>query len=139
MSTSPSPNPSPNPISTRSLAIWIPPLLDLVVVTVFVLVGRRSHDEGESVSSFLRVWWPFAAGLGVSAVLAGAWWYPFAWPRVAAAWIGTVVVGMAMRVGIQGRDFKPSFVIVTTVFVGVGMFGWRALARRGVARRAVRR
>lgn len=134
MSTSP----NPSPPSTRSPAIWVPPLLDLMVVTAFVLVGRRSHDEGESVAGFLRVWWPFAAGLGVSAVLAGAWWHPFSWPRVAAAWIGTVVVGMAMRVGIQGRDFAPSFVIVTAVFVGAGMFGWRAVARRMVARRAVR-
>ncbi len=120
----------------RSLAVWIPPLLDLVVVTVFVLVGRRSHDEGESVAGVLRVWWPFAAGLGVSAVLAGAWWYPFSWPRAVGAWLGTVVVGMALRIGIQGRDFRPSFVIVTTVFLGLGMLGWRALARWLVDRRA---
>ena len=121
---------------TRSLAVWIPPLLDLLVVTLFVLVGRRSHDEGDNLAGFLRVWWPFAAGLGVSGVLSGAWWYPFAWRRVIGAWIGTVALGMVLRISIQGRDFKPSFVIVTTLFFGLGMLGWRAIAQRVVARRA---
>jgi hypothetical protein len=115
---------------TPVLAVWIPPLLDLLVVTVFVLIGRRSHDEGESVAGFLRVWWPFAAGLGVSSLGAGSWWHPFVWKRVAVAWIGTVVLGMVLRIGIEGRQFKPAFVIVTIVFLGAGMFGWRAIARR---------
>ena len=117
-------------VRTRSPAVWVPPLLDLAVVTVFVLVGRRSHDEGENVAGFLRVWWPFAAGLGVSAVAAGAWWYPFAWKRAITAWLGTVVIGMLLRIAIEGRDFKPTFVIVTTLFLGAGMLGWRAVARR---------
>jgi len=120
---------------TRSLAVWIPPLLDLLVVTVFVLVGRRSHDEGESLAGVLRVWWPFAAGLGLSGVLSGAWWYPFAWKRVIGLWLGTVAVGMVLRISIQGRDFKPSFVIVTTLFFGLGMLGWRAIAQRILDRR----
>jgi hypothetical protein len=119
------------------LAVWLPPLLDLVVVTLFVLVGRRSHDEAEGLRGFLRVWWPFAAGLGVSGVLSGAWWYPYAWRRVAGAWIGTVVLGMLLRVGIQGRDFKPSFVIVTAIFLGLGMFGWRLVARARGRRRGL--
>lgn len=120
----------------RSLAVWIPPLLDLAVVTVFVLVGRRSHDEGDSLAGFLRVWWPFAAGLGLSAVVTGAWWHPFGWRRVVALWVGTVVLGMLGRVAIQGRDFKPSFVVVTTLFLGAGMFGWRLVARAVARRRA---
>ncbi len=120
---------------TRSLAIWIPPLLDLLVVTGFVLVGRRSHDEGENLAGFLRVWWPFAAGLGLSGVLSGAWWYPFAWKRVIGLWFGTVVVGMILRISIQGRELKPSFVIVTTLCFGLGMLGWRAIARRVLDRR----
>lgn len=120
----------------RQIAVWIPPLLDLAIVTVFVLIGKRSHEEGESIAGFLRVWWPFAAGLGLTGVLSGAWWYPFAWPRVVAVWIGTVVVGMALRISIQGRDFRPSFVVVTTVFLGLGFFGWRVIARAVVSRRA---
>jgi len=123
---------------TRETPIWVPPLLDLLAVTVFVVVGRRSHDEGNGLVDALRVWWPFAAGLGVSAVLAGAWWYPYAWGRVTAMWIGTVAVGMVLRITVHGRELKPSFVIVTAVFLGACFFGWRLVGRRvGRSRRRV--
>lgn len=124
------------PDRTRELAVWIPPLLDLVAVTAFVLIGRRSHDEGETFTAFLKTWWPFAAGLGLSGALTGAWWHPFAWSRVALMWVGTVVVGMILRISINGRELKPSFVIVTTVFLGLCFFGWRLVARAVVRRRA---
>lgn len=127
---------NPTTPKSPSLAVWIPPLLDLLVVTVFVLVGRRSHDEGGAVTDFLRVWWPFVAGLGVGGVLSGAWWHPFAWPRVAVMWIATVSVGMVLRIAIQGRDLEPSFVVVTAIFLGVCCFGWRLAARAVLARRA---
>jgi hypothetical protein len=44
-----------------------------------------------------------------------------------------------LRIAVQGRDFKPTFVIVTTVFVGAGMLGWRAVVRRVGNRSAARR
>jgi len=115
--------------------VWVPPLIDLAVVTVFVLVGRRSHDEGSGALDFLRVWWPFAAGLGVGGVLSGAWWFPFRWARVAVMWGATVVVGMLLRISIQGRELKPSFVVVTTLFLGIFFFGWRLAARALLVRR----
>lgn len=121
----------------RELAVWVPPLLDLLAVTVFVVVGRRSHDEGSTFAGFLRVWWPFAAGLGVSGVCTGAWWRPFAWARVTLLWVGTVAIGMVLRITVDGRDFKPSFVVVTAVFLGLCFFGWRLVARALVRRRAV--
>ena len=119
---------------SRALPVWIPLLLDLLVVTVFVLVGRRSHDEGNGIVDFLRVWWPFAAGLGIGGVGSGAWWYPYRWVRVTGMWVGTVVIGMLLRISIQGREFKPSFVVVTSLFLGLCFFGWR-LAARAVGRR----
>lgn len=135
--TTPAPNPAASPTAgRRDLAVWIPPLLDLLAVTVFVVVGRRSHDEGETFTAFLKTWWPFAAGLGLSGALTGAWWYPFAWLRVALMWVGTIVVGMLLRISIHGRELKPSFVIVTTIFLGVCFFGWRLIARAIVRRRA---
>ena len=54
------------------------------------------------------------------------------------AWLVTVALGMTLRIAVQGRDFKPTFVIVTTVFVGAGMLGWRAAVRKVAARRASR-
>jgi hypothetical protein len=102
---------------------------DLVVLVVFVLVGRRSHHEDAGLGGFLRVWWPFAAGLGVAWVVSGLWRAPLAWPRAVLAWLLTVGVGMVLRIAVEGRDFKVAFAIVTLLFVGAGMLGWRAVAR----------
>jgi hypothetical protein len=111
---------------------------DLLVLVVFVLVGRRSHDDGSGLEGFLRVWWPFAAGLVVATIATGTWRAPLDWRRAVAAWLVTVALGMTLRIAVQGREFKPTFVIVTTVFVGAGMLGWRAVVRRIAMRRATR-
>jgi len=107
---------------------------DLLVLVVFVLVGRRSHDEGSGLAGFVRVWWPFAVALVVATLVSGVWRAPLEWRRAIATWLVTVALGMALRIVVQGRDFKPTFVIVTTVFVGAGMLGWRAVARRATTR-----
>jgi len=112
------------------LSPWIAFGADLLVVMVFVLVGRRSHDEGSGLDGFLRVWWPFAVALLVATMVSGTWRAPLVWRRAVVAWLVTVALGMALRIAVQGRDFKPTFVIVTAVFVGAGMLGWRAVARR---------
>ena len=105
-------------------------LADLFVLVVFVAVGRGSHEDGGGLVGFLRVWWPFAVGLVVATIATGMWKHPFEWRRVIAGWLGTVAVGMLLRIVVQGRDFKPSFVIVTTLFLGAGMLGWRYLGTR---------
>ncbi len=91
--------------------------------------GRRSHHEDAGLAGFLRVWWPFLVGLLVAWLVTGLWRVPLAWPRAIGAWLATVAVGMALRIAIEGRDFKIAFTIVTLVFVGVGMLGWRAVVR----------
>ncbi len=108
---------------------WIALLGDVVVLVVFVLVGRRSHHEDAGLAGFLRVWWPFAVGLVVAWLATGLWRAPLAWPRAVVAWLVTVGVGMALRIVAQDREFKVAFTIVTLLFVGAGMLGWRAVAR----------
>ena len=117
---------------------WVAFAADLAVLVVFVALGRRSHDEGSGIEGFLRVWWPFAVGLVVATIASGTWRAPLEWRRAIVAWLVTVALGMVLRIAVQGRDFKPSFVIVTTVFVGAGMLGWRAVVRKIAARRSGR-
>jgi hypothetical protein len=107
---------------------------DLVVLVLFVLIGRRSHHEDAGLAGFLRVWWPFAVGLAVAWLVTGFWRAPLAWPRAVGAWLVTVGVGMALRIVVQDREFKVAFTIVTLLFVGAGMLGWRAVARWRCAR-----
>ena len=118
------------------LTPWVAFAADLLVLVAFVLVGRRSHDEGSGLEAFLRVGWPFAVGLVVATLASGTWRAPLEWRRAIVTWLLTVSVGMTLRIAVQGREFKPTFVIVTTVFVGAGMLGWRAVARKVAARRA---
>jgi hypothetical protein len=108
---------------------WLAALADLAVLVVFVVVGRRSHHEDAGVAGFLRVWWPFAVALVVAWSVAGLWRAPLAWGRVVAAWLVTVGLGMALRIVVEDREFKIAFTIVTLVFVGAGMLGWRAVVR----------
>jgi hypothetical protein len=108
---------------------WTALLGDLAVLVVFVLVGRRSHHEDAGLAGFLRVWWPFAAGLVVAWLVTGLRRAPLAWARAVVAWLVTVAVGMTLRIAVQGRDFKVAFTIVTLLFVGAGMLGWRAVVR----------
>ena len=102
---------------------------DVAVLVVFVLVGRRSHHEDAGIAGFFRVWWPFAAGLLVAWLATGLWRAPLSWSRAVLAWLLTVALGMVLRIVVQGRDFKVAFTIVTLLFVGAGMLGWRGVAR----------
>ena len=124
--------------SPRELSPWAALAADLLVLVVFVVVGRRSHDEGSGLAGFLRVWWPFAVALVIATLASGTWRAPLEWRRAIVAWLVTVALGMTLRIAVQGREFKPTFVIVTTVFVGAGMLGWRAVVRKVAARRASR-
>lgn len=108
---------------------WLALLGDVVVLVVFVLVGRRSHHEDAGLTGFLRVWWPFAVALGAAWMVTGLWRAPLAWARAVAAWLVTVALGMALRIVVQDRELKVAFTIVTLLFVGAGMLGWRAVAR----------
>jgi len=109
---------------------------DVVVLVVFVIVGRRSHHEDAGLAGFVRVWWPFAVALVVAWVVSGLWKGPLAWRRAVVAWLVTVGLGMAVRIAAEGRDFKAAFTIVTLLFVGAGMLGWRAVVRWLRSRRA---
>ena len=108
---------------------WLALLGDVAVLVVFVLVGRRSHHEDAGLTGFFRVWWPFAAALGVAWIVTGLWRAPLAWSRAVIAWLVTVALGMALRIVVQDRELKVAFTIVTLVFVGAGMLGWRAVVR----------
>jgi hypothetical protein len=113
------------------------PAADLLAVVVFVLLGRRSHDEGSAVAGTVAIAWPFVTGALVGegvvlltrtraeSVAAGA---------VVTA--GTVLIGMGLR-RLAGGGTPVSFVVVATTFLAVFILGWRLGARLLARRRAV--
>ncbi|WP_419219648.1 DUF3054 domain-containing protein [Gordonia sp. CPCC 206044] len=134
------------PTSRATLPVAVTALIDFVAVTVFVLIGRSSHEEGFALIGVLQTLWPFVVGAAAGWSIA----YVFAHVRasdffasefrpeqVASAgviiWFCTVVVAMILRY-LMHQGVATSFVIVATVVLGAFLIGWRAVAA-GIARR----
>jgi hypothetical protein len=112
---------------------------DVLVVLVFVAIGRSTHHHVASLGGMASTTWPFAAGL-----LAG-WAWVLARGRAGESlasgvviWLATVTLGMVLRV-IAGQGTAVAFVAVALGFLGALMWGARLVVRflrRRVARSA---
>ena len=107
---------------------------DAGLVTAFVAIGRRNHDEDPGVIGLLSTAAPFLVGLVVGWLVAKAWDDPMPIRKGLIIWPITVVVGMIGR-QLTGDGTAPSFVIVATLFLGVTLVGWRAARIAIVAKR----
>lgn len=106
-------------------------LCDVVVVLLFVGIGRSNHHHGLRLGGFVSTTWPFAIGLGLGWLVVTVW--PGAAPGGGSSVKGgmvvtvtTVAVGMILRVW-AGQGTAVAFVIVALVFLGATMTGWRFL------------
>jgi FtsH-binding integral membrane protein len=111
--------------------------LDLLVVIAFVLIGRRNHGEDGTVDGFFRVAAPFLLAL------AGAWvsgrkrWASAAhWRYGVVIWVFTVGMGLLLRRVVFHNGTAIAFVIVATLFLGLGLVGWRVVSNM-IARKRV--
>jgi hypothetical protein len=105
--------------------ILLAAVVDLLLVGLFVVIGRASHREDQS--AFLVTYWPFAVGLAVGWLVSRAWRRPFALLHAGVpAWLGTVVIGMLLR-ALVGQGVQVAFVVVATIVVGALLVGWRVL------------
>jgi hypothetical protein len=105
-------------------------LFDVLVVMVFVLIGRSVHDHGIDLSGIASTAWPFALGLLaawlVVVVLLGRAGTAISDGIIVA--VITVAIGMALRT-VAGQGIAFAFVLVALGFLGACMLGWRALLR----------
>jgi hypothetical protein len=102
---------------------WI--AIDLLVVLLFVGIGRSNHHHGVSLSGMVSTTWPFAVGLAIgwlivlvrrqNGVSLGAG---------VEVWLATVALGMILRV-IAGQGTAFAFIVVALVFLGALMLGLR--------------
>ncbi|WP_345750929.1 DUF3054 domain-containing protein [Microbacterium rhizophilus] len=111
---------------TRSLHPAAVFAIDLVLVLVFLLIGRTTHGE-PFLEGLVGSAWPFVVGLVVgwavilltrtpsTSVLAGGM-----------AWFATLVIGMVLRVASGGTAAVP-FIIVATITLAVFLIGWRLI------------
>lgn len=102
-------------------------VLDLCCVLVFVLIGRASHSEGETVAGLARVAWPFLSGSLIGWTATRGWRRPEALvPTGVGIWLLTVAAGMALRV-VSGQGTAVTFVVVALIFLGLFLLGWRVV------------
>jgi hypothetical protein len=110
-------------------------LADVCCVLAFVVIGRANHHAGETLAGVTSTAWPFLAGLAAGELAARAWRRPLALvPAGVGVWAGTVAGGQALRV-ISGQGTAVAFVVVSLLFLGLFLLGWR-LAARMLARRS---
>ena len=112
----------------RAASVAWAAVLDLVLVLVFVLIGRRSHAEGLTLLGTLETAWPFVTGLAIGWLAMRAWRHPLrvVWTGVG-IWLVAVIAGMLLR-ALSGQGVQLAFVIVATVVLGVFLLGWRGIA-----------
>jgi hypothetical protein len=118
-------------------------VVDLALVTLFVLLGRASHREGGAVTGFLVTAWPFLTGTGLGwlvVVLARRAGRRLPGRGTAAGLIvlaATVAAGMVLRRTFTDGGTPISFLLVASSLLAVFLLGWRALVRvRGRSRGA---
>jgi hypothetical protein len=114
-------------------------LADVLVVLAFVVIGRASHHDGESLAGVASTAWPFLAGLAAGELASRAWRRPFAViPTGIGVWLATVAGGQVLRI-ISGQGTEFAFVVVSAAFLGLFLLGWRVAAARVPAVRSVNR
>jgi FtsH-binding integral membrane protein len=102
---------------------------DVACLLVFVVIGRASHASGETLAGIASTAWPFGCGLACGWAAARAWRRPVALaPAGVGAWLGTVAVGMVLRV-VAGQGTAAAFIVVALAFLGLFLLGWRIAVR----------
>jgi len=113
----------------KSRAVLWSLVADVVGIIVFVIIGRRNHDEGVAPAGVIETAAPFVIAALVGWLLARAWKSPIAVGTGAIIWVTTVALGMVLRKFVFDDGTATAFVIVATVFTGAVLNGWRLAVR----------
>jgi peptidoglycan/LPS O-acetylase OafA/YrhL len=99
--------------------------VDVICILVFAIVGRSSHHEATDLLGVAHTAWPFLAGCLVGTLIGRTWRQPVSLKSGVAVWLGTVVIGMILRL-VTGAGVSLSFVIVAGCVLALFLLGWRA-------------
>lgn len=122
-------SPAPQPVRARQAALpWLLLVLDGLLVVGFAALGNRSHETGLALLDVMGTAAPFLFGLLVSSLAVRFWRSPSRlWPDAVVVILGTVAVGMTVRVLSGGGGAEWSFILVA-----LGVLGLLLAGRRGV-------
>ena len=103
---------------------------DALCVLLMVVIGTRNHDTDTGIIGILFVAAPFWIALSLAHLAPLLQRKNRKDPNTYVVWGYTVVMGMLLRNLVFDRGTAVAFVIVATIFLGITMFGWRALLAR---------
>ena len=107
---------------------------DALCVLLMVVIGTRNHETDTGITGILFVAAPFWIAMSLAHLAPLLQRTAKAEAHVVVVWGYTVVMGMVLRNTVFDRGTAAAFIIVATIFLGITMFGWRALlARRATA------
>ncbi|QXQ11930.1 DUF3054 domain-containing protein [Paeniglutamicibacter sp. Y32M11] len=110
--------------------------IDLVLVVLFALSGRRSHEESLTLLGVLQTAAPFLIALAAMTLISRPWEnHSRIWPTGVLVWIGTVALGLALRV-LFGATAAVPFIIVAAIVLGIFLIGRRLITTFIVRRQA---
>jgi hypothetical protein len=95
-----------------------------------VVIGTRNHKTDTGITGILFVAAPFWIALSLVHIAPLLQRKNRKDPNTYVVWGYTVVMGMLLRNLVFDRGTAVAFIIVATVFLGITMFGWRALLAR---------
>jgi peptidoglycan/LPS O-acetylase OafA/YrhL len=110
--------------------------LDVAVVVGFVVLGRRTHEEAETLTGVVRTAAPFMLALAAGWLVTRAWRNPAAVTTGIGVLAVTVAVGMVVRRTVFDEGTATTFIVVATAFLALGFVGWRVLAGVVASRRS---
>lgn len=111
-------------------------IVDVLVVLLFVVIGRRNHDEAESASGLVHTAAPFLIAVAVAWI--ALWMSCRSFPTAPVpesragglvVWPATIVLGLILRRTMFGDGTALPFVIVASLFLGLTMNLWRFAAQ----------
>jgi len=96
--------------------MWL--VVDLLLVAVFAVLGRLSHDDSLTAAGWWTTAWPFLAGTLLAwAALVATRRSPAAVTSGLVVWADALVGGMVLRQA-SGQGTATAFVVVATLVLG---------------------
>lgn len=107
---------------------WWVLILDVLLILLFAVLGNRTHLSGLGVLDVLSTAAPFLLAWALSVGVLRGWRRPSRiWPEGLVILIGTVTLGLALRVTLGLGGAPTSFVLVTAGVLTGFLLGRRLL------------
>ena len=103
--------------------------LDAVIILIFVIVGRDTHQESQTVLDVIETAAPFLWALLAGWLVTRAWKDPISFRTGIGVASVTIVGGVVLRRLVYADGIATPFIIVTALFLLATMLGWRGVVQ----------